>query len=136
MRADGVEHRTRPHAATERPRDGRDRYGIMVGHGRLAQLVARFLHTEEVISSSLVSPTGYSTSTRFSSSVNRLKKLQVATSSTCVSVLIPPFRYRSARNTSRSGALRNSMIGAQAAASRASADSATRHTSPPESSAA
>ena len=26
-------------------------------HGRLAQLVARFLHTEEVISSSLVSPT-------------------------------------------------------------------------------
>src|SRR5688572_28314857 len=27
------------------------------GRGRLAQLVARFLHTEEVISSSLVSPT-------------------------------------------------------------------------------
>ena len=31
--------------------------GKMVSHGRLAQLVARFLHTEEVISSSLVSPT-------------------------------------------------------------------------------
>ena len=29
----------------------------MDAHGRLAQLVARFLHTEEVISSSLVSPT-------------------------------------------------------------------------------
>ena len=30
---------------------------IMVLRGRLAQLVARFVHTEEVISSSLVSPT-------------------------------------------------------------------------------
>lgn len=28
-----------------------------LGHGRLAQLVARFLHTEEVIGSSPVSPT-------------------------------------------------------------------------------
>lgn len=31
--------------------------GKIGAHGRLAQLVARFLHTEEVISSSLVSPT-------------------------------------------------------------------------------
>ena len=30
---------------------------VLVTDGRLAQLVARFLHTEEVISSSLVSPT-------------------------------------------------------------------------------
>ncbi len=32
-------------------------HGFMAVNGRLAQLVARFLHTEEVISSSLVSPT-------------------------------------------------------------------------------
>src|SRR5690606_12173691 len=32
-------------------------HGTTTPHGRLAQLVARFLHTEEVISSSLVSPT-------------------------------------------------------------------------------
>ena len=34
-----------------------DRYSSPRGHGRLAQLVARFLHTEEVIGSSPVSPT-------------------------------------------------------------------------------
>jgi MFS family permease len=39
-------------------RDGGSRtYGRIITHGRLAQLVARFLHTEEVIGSSPVSPT-------------------------------------------------------------------------------
>lgn len=42
-------------------RDGSERPVVSVdvplGYGRLAQLVARFLHTEEVIGSSPVSPT-------------------------------------------------------------------------------
>lgn len=42
--------------------------------GRLAQLVARFLHTEEVISSSLVSPTP---------SVNRSRRAECATAPAC-----------------------------------------------------
>lgn len=50
------------HASNHR-RNRPPRYGKIIEHGRLAQLVARFLHTEEVIGSSPVSPTTHVTFT-------------------------------------------------------------------------
>ena len=62
--ADSRKTKPIPGVSREMVGSGRDHPVVSMsaprGHGRLAQLVARFLHTEEVISSSLVSPTGRS----------------------------------------------------------------------------